>query len=126
MVAEAVTWVDVRGPIRAWARDNVESADRRVFLARSDQAPLPQIVLFRIGGPDSSVLIQFDCLARSEAEAEAVAADLCTQIDSLARYEHDGVLLTGAAVESSRGVPDPDTNDPRFIVDATFVVSAAA
>lgn len=124
MVAEAVVWVDVEGAVRAWVRDYVTGADRRVFYERSEKARLPQIVVFRIGGPDGECLIQFDVLARSKDDAAVLAAELATEADALVRYEHDDVMLHTAVVESSRWFPDPVSREPRYIVDVTFVASS--
>lgn len=118
MVAEAVVWVDVESAVRAWAREAV--TDRTFFGAAKGNEP--QIVLRRIGGPDSDCLIQFDCWASSKAAAATLAADLATAADALVRYEHDGVMLHTAVVESSRWLPDGEDH-PRYIVDVTFVAT---
>lgn len=125
-VAEARTYVDVEGAIREWARATVASVSGRVFFGPA-KAALPQIVLQRLGGPDGEAFVQFDVWATDKAEADETAADLATAIDALERYvSGDGtVLLHGAAVESIRWLPDPESDRPRSIVDATFCASAA-
>lgn len=123
---QAVVWVDVENAVRSWARDFVLSAERRVFFGVNNNVDFPQIVLHRLGGPDSACLIQFDVWAATKATAAAAAAELASAVDALARYDTGDVLLHAAVVESSRWLPDPETDKPRYIVDVTFVASAAS
>lgn len=125
MVAQAVVWVDVESAVRAWARDNVDSVNRRVFFGANNDISGAQIVLHRIGGPDESCLIQFDVWHSNKPDAAALAAELATACDGLTRYQDDDVILHGAAVESSRWLPDPESDTPRYIVDVTFVATSA-
>lgn len=121
MVAEAREWVDVEGPVRSWARDNVASVARRVFTTGvNNRARFPQIVLFRIGGPDDQALIQFDVWADTKAQAAQTAAELATVADRLSGYEAAGVQLKGAVVEGSQWLPDEESNKPRYVVQITF------
>jgi hypothetical protein len=126
MVAEAAVWVDVEAAVRAWARDNVASVNRRVFFGANNRVAFPQIVLTRIGGPDDACLIQFDCWGATKEDSATVAADLATEADALARYTEDGTVLHGAAVEAIRWSPDPESDQPRHIVDVTFTATATA
>jgi len=124
MVAEPRVWVDVEGAVRAWAREAVPSVAERVLFGANGKAPLPQIVLFRIAGPDDRCLIQFDVWASKKADAAELAAELCTAADALSRYERDGVLLHGARVLSSRWQPDFESDTPRYIVEALFFATS--
>lgn len=126
MVAEAVVWVDVESAVRAWARDNVPSAERRVFFGANDKVSGDQLVLQRVGGPDGNCLIQFDCWSSTKEGAAALAADLATEADALATYVFDGVRLHAASTEQSRWLPDPESDAPRYVVDITFVASATS
>lgn len=126
MVAEPRTWVDVEAAVRTWARANVPLAGTRVFFGFSNDAPLPQIALFRVGGTDDNCLIQFDVWAATKAQAAQAAAQLCTAADNLSHYVSGGVLLHGALVESARWQPDEESNAPRYIVDVTFFATASA
>ncbi|MGE0133762.1 MAG: hypothetical protein AB7L91_06285 [Dehalococcoidia bacterium] len=123
MVAEARTWVDVESAVREWARDRVASAERRVFFGANVSAPVPQIVLFRIAGPDDRCLIQFDVWGDSKAQAAATAAELATAADEVGRYTHDGVILHGAVVDSVRWQPDDESDQPRYVVDVMFTAT---
>lgn len=126
-VAEPVTWVDVESAVREWARDSVGSIDRRVFFGAKNTAARPQLVLFRVAGPDDACLIQFDVWGGTKAEAAAAAAELATAADALTRYRHAGVLLHDATVDSIHWEPDDTaatTPIPRYIVDVTFTATA--
>lgn len=124
MVAEAHVWVDVEKAIREWARDWVPSLDGRVFFAANDNTKTPQCVVQRISGPDDACLVQFDVWAPKKADAAGVAMELATALDALARYEFEGILLHGANPLNVRWLPDPESNAPRYIVEAIFTASA--
>jgi len=126
-IAEPRVWVDVESAVREWIRDSVSSVDRRAFFGTNDKAGKPQIVLFRVAGPDDVCLIQCDVWGTSKAEAAATAAELATAADALARYAHEGVLLHGAIVDSIRWLPDEDQpvgEGARYVVELTFMASA--
>ena len=126
MVAEAVVWVDVESAVRAWARDVVSLAARRVFFGANNNVDGSQIVLQRIGGPDDQCLIQFDCWAADKSTAAALAAELATEADALTRFTFGDVMLHTALVESSRWLPDPESDMPRYVVDVTFAASSTS
>lgn len=123
------TFVDVEAVVREWARDNVTSVDRRVFFIASGDAPLPQIVVTREGGPDDAVKIVFTILGDNKKGTAAVAVELATAIDALDRYENDGVLLCSGLVDSIGWAPNETAAKlpaPRYEVKATFVAAAAS
>lgn len=126
MVAEARTWVDVEGAVRQWARQALPSLSGRVFFGFNGAATptFPQLVLFRVGGPDDRCLIQFDVWGSSKAEAASTAAALATAADALSRYTHGGALLHGALVEGVRWQPDEESDQPRYVVDVMFTATA--
>lgn len=125
MVAEPRTFVDIEPALREWARDHVPSVNRRVFFGFNASAPFPQIVLFRVFGPDDRALIQWDVWAEAKAQAAEIAAELATAADAIGRYTHDGVLLHGAVVESVRWQPDDESDQPRYVVDTTVMATAS-
>ena len=125
MVAEPRVWVDVEAAVREWARDSVASINRRVFFAYNTSGSSPQLVLFRISGPDDACVIQFDAWASNKSQAAQLAAELCTAADELSRYGHGGVLLHGASVVNGpRWQPDEESNAPRYVVDILFTATA--
>lgn len=125
-VAESHVWVDLEAAIREWARTAGLTVGGRVFFGKA-KAELPQIVLARLGGTDGDAFIQFDVWGSTKADAADAAADLATAIDALDRYTTDDgtVSLLGAVVDGVRWLPEPDTDRPRYIVDATFVAVPA-
>lgn len=129
MIAEPRVMVDVEIAVREWARDVVTSVDRRVFLGINVNAQFPQLVLTRIGGPDDACLIQFDVWGAKgqRPETAALAAELATAAEALARYRHEGVVLHDARFDSTQWLPD-DTDAtkpiPRYIVEVTFMATA--
>lgn len=125
MVAEARTWVDVEGAVRSWAREAMTGLSGRVFFGVPDQTTFPLVTLQRIAGPDDDVLIQFDVWAAKKAAAASTAADLASAVDALGRYATADVLLLGAAVLGVRWEPDVESDQPRYIVEATFTAVSA-
>ncbi|MCC6238107.1 MAG: hypothetical protein IT299_11125 [Dehalococcoidia bacterium] len=126
MVAEPRTWVDVESAVRAWAREVLPAIEDRVFFGVSNEAPMPQLVLTRISGPDDRCLIQFDVWGETKSAAAALAADLATAADALSRHTHETTLLLGARVEGVRWQPDEESDTPRYVVDVTFTASATS
>lgn len=120
MVAEARTWVDVEGAVRAWVREVLPGIEGRAFFAFNNSAVMPQVVLFRVAGPDDACLVQFDVWASVKATAAEIAADLASAADALSHYAASGVQLKGARVEGLRWQPDPESVTPRYIVETTF------
>jgi hypothetical protein len=125
MAAEAAVFVDVDGALRQWTRDAVPSVNRRVFFG-AGKAALPQITVQRLTGRDEAAIYTFHVWAEKHEQAAMVAAELATAIEAIAGYTHDGVLIHGGAVQTIQNRPDPRSARPRFVVDATFAVTAAA
>lgn len=132
MVAEPRTWVDGEAALRAWAREAMPALGGRVFFAYNDKAAQPQVVLQRIAGPDDRCLIQFDIWGATKAVAARTAARLATEADAIGRYtfepeaaDEPSVLIHGALVESVRWQPDEESGAARYVVEATFMLTAA-
>lgn len=126
MPAEAVTWVDVEGAVRAWAQAQALGVGDRVFFGVNNAVPDPQVVLHRVAGTDGNCLIQFDVCAATKPAAAGIATALATAADALSRFTADGVLLHGALVESVRWQPDEESDTPRYVVEVTFTATADA
>lgn len=122
---QPITAVDVELAVRTWARQE-GLADRRVFFGISNEAPFPQIIVRRLGGPDQSCLIQFDIWGANKAETADLAAELATACEHLVRFETSGVLLHGTSHPNVRWLPDPESDQPRHIVDVIFTATATA
>lgn len=126
MVAESRTWVDIEKALREWLKDALTGMGRRVFFASPSNAVMPQVVLFRIAGPDDECLMQFDVWGSSKVQAAQAAAQLATTLDGLTRFEFEGVLLMGADVQSISWTPDEESTTPRYIVQALITAYAGS
>jgi len=101
-----------------------------VFRAMPNKAPLPSIVLSRVGGapparvtlPQDNARISFACWAASRDEAAGLAAQLVDELGALGETGGWGPTVTGhlsaAEVLSLVWVPDPASDTPRYVVDA--------
>lgn len=120
MVAEAYIAVDVEKAVRAWARAQGFVA----FFGVNNNGTFPQVVIQRVAGPDEDCLIQLDVWGGTKAEAAAADAALRTALTALSSYDHDGIRLHGATDPSSRWLPDPNTDRPRYIVETSVTATA--
>jgi hypothetical protein len=118
--AEQYTAVDVDSAVRAWARDVLTVP---VFFGVNNDGEFPQIVVMRLFGPDSDARFQFDVWGGTKDAAATVAADLATALNGC-RYDTTAVRLHGANWESTRWFPDPETDRPRYIVEAVVTATA--
>jgi Protein of unknown function (DUF3168) len=102
-----------------------------IYLAMPPASPLPSVILTRVGGgphprkdlPEDRPRISFDCWGTSRDQAAAVAGALVSECESLAPaggHEFDGVCLLAAEVVTWLWLPDPNTDTPRYVVDALF------
>lgn len=100
-----------------------------VFTAMPKGAPLPCIVLFQVSGgpsalkdlPEQQARIQFDCWATTRDEARNISSQLCSELDNLQRSVGpviNGVYVAATTVPQVRWLPEPDSDTPRYIVDA--------
>lgn len=117
---EARTAVDVEDAVRQWAR----SLGYTAFFGVNNNATFPQVVILRVAGTDDDCLIQFDVWGGTKAEAADVAASLASDLTALAGYTDGGVRLHDAAWSGTRWLPDPTTDRPRYIVEATVTATA--
>ena len=115
---ESRTAVDVEKAVRAWARAQGFTA----FFGATGN--LPEVVIQRVGGTDDEALVQFDCWATYKADAATLAADLATALTGLSSYDHDGIRLHDAVWLSSRWLPDPESDTPRYVVEATVYATS--
>jgi len=103
-----------------------------VFNAMPKGAPLPAVVLYQASGgpsarkdlPEQAARIRFDCWAATRAAASDIALQICAELDHLQRSVGpivDGVYLGGVSTPTMRWLPDPDSDTPRYIVDALVV-----
>lgn len=121
LVAERHQAVDVEAAVRAWGRDALGA---KVFFGVNQDAAFPQVIVRRVGGPDDRALIQFDCWGDTKAQAAATAAELATELTGIGTVDYAGVRIHDAVWLGTQWLPDPESDTPRYIVEANFMVSA--
>lgn len=97
-----------------------------IYLAMPAAAPVPSVIVSLIGGgpraradlPESRYRLSFDCWGTSRDEASLIARTLLAALGDLSGVTVDGVTLGGADVINMVWLPDPDSDTPRYIVDA--------
>lgn len=129
-------YADVENIVKAWANTTPLVAELTrtgggvsIFLAMPIGAPLPALILSRVGGapaprkdlPEDRARISFTCWAASRAQAFRIARILVEELESLSRtggWTSGNTLLAAAVTLTVRWLPDPDSDTPRYIVDA--------
>lgn len=104
-----------------------------IYRAMPTSAPLPAVVVNRVGGgprarsdvPEDVARLSFDCWGSSRADAIAVATALVAACENLAEtgtyVTGDGTArLVAAEVVLWLWSPDPNSDTPRYVVDALF------
>jgi hypothetical protein len=129
-----VTMPDVEALAKAWALSIFGVG--KVFLSIPENAPVPVVLMSRVGGgivptsdvPVDSARISFQCWGRSRTQAGALAQKLVSEAASLAdaggftSTEFGGRLLA-AEVPLHVWMPDPSSDIPRYVVDVRFTVT---
>lgn len=131
-----IQFADTENAVKAWLPTTsvgplILRADGfySVFLAMPTGAPNPAIIITQIaGGPDvrndlpqQTVRLQFDCWGRTRTEAGAIARALMAELEWLPRNGgtiSQGAYIGAGQVQMMRWLPDPDSDTPRYIVDA--------
>lgn len=128
-------FADTENVVKAWIPTTsvgplIRRADNgySVFLAMPTGAPNPAIIITQVaGGPDrkdlpqQTVRLQFDCWGRTRAEAGTIARTLMGELEWLPRTGGaivQGAYVGAADVQLMRWMPDPESDTPRYIVDA--------
>lgn len=140
-----VSFADTENVVKRWLIDATSVAPLlmrsagaySIYLAMPKAAPNPALTVSLVGGgpdnrndlPQQSDRIQFDCWGRSRDEAGLICRTLMGELDSLARQAGyvepgSGVYLAAASVLSKRWLPDPESDTPRYIVDALITTVA--
>lgn len=133
------SYPDVEGALRTWLRtipDLTSLVSTRDFFAIPDNTDWPLIVVTLVGGgpqrtnpPVLDALIQFDCWGSprpdGKAQKDEAASVMMTLVGVLESLQSGTNLnadtqAMGASVESMNWVPDPDTNQARYVVTATI------
>lgn len=100
-----------------------------IYNAMPAKSPIPALIAWQVTGgprprkdlPEQTARIQFDCWGLSRLQAGDIARALVAELEHLAQGGGaiiSGVYLGVASVQSMRWLPDPDSDTPRYIVDA--------
>lgn len=131
-----ITYANTEAVVKTW----LYSTSVATMLLRADggysiyhalpaKSPIPALVCFQVSGgpqtrkdlPEQQVRIQFDCWGLSRLQAGDIARALLNELENLAQNGGDiisGVYLGAAVTSNMRWLPDPDSDTPRYIVDA--------
>jgi hypothetical protein len=121
MVAEAYVAVDVEAAVRTWVRSRGFTA----FFGVNNHGAFPQVVLWKVRGTSDGSLIQFDVWGGTKADAAQAAGALASALSGMSTYDTNGVRLHGAdVVNDGQWLPDPATDKPRYVVEATVTATA--
>lgn len=131
-----VSFTDTETLVKTWlsttdVKPLVTRADNGVsiYMAMPPAAPIPAVILTRVGGgprsrkelPEDYARLSFSCWGRSRAEAGTIARTLVAELESLARtggFDSGDSRLAAAEVLRVFWLPDPDSDTARYIVDA--------
>lgn len=137
-----VHYADVENLVKTWALTTdvaplvARPGGYNIYLAMPAASPMPSVVLSRVGGgprarkdlPEEVSRISFSCWANTRAEAGVISRTLCAELETLARtggYINAGTVLAAGDVVSMIWLPDPDSDKPRYIVDALVTTVSA-
>lgn len=132
------TFVDAEDLVLSWVKTTsvaplvTVSGSVKIFLSMPKGAPLPVIVLTRVGGapeesdtPRDLARISFDIYAAKRPQAKAITTALVNEIENLGDGTPyvgvSGVLKSGSVV-LNLWLPEPVDDTPRYVVDAIFPI----
>lgn len=101
-----------------------------LYLSMPSAAPVPALTVRLVGGgprdgkdlPEGRYRLSFDCWGTTRDQAGQVALTLISQLLALG-CDYDGPTLAGttlgaASVLGFRWLPDPESDEARYVVDA--------
>jgi Protein of unknown function (DUF3168) len=121
-------WPDCEGSMRDYLRADASLAalvGNRVFFGIPDRVAFPLVTVTRVsGGDDPSTipidrpLLQLDCWGRKGNKTEAfnVAAAVRDALFAISNTTSGTALLYGASVIGGVFFPDPETDQPRYVL----------
>lgn len=139
-----VNFTEPEGLVKAWlATTSVAGHVTRttdggtsIFLAMPSSAPLPAVVVTRVGGgprvtkelPEDNARISFDCWGKTRTQVSGIAYAVMAELESLSRaggYTVGNAHLAAAEVLVCLWQPDPESDTARYVVDALVTVITA-
>jgi len=137
-VSAVKVYADVEGAARDWLRtvpEVVALVATRVFFGLPSNTQWPAIVVRQVGGgptgdaPITAALLQFDCWGQGQNKAQAGAVKVAVEgaIESLTGGTPlgAGAVALWGSVESSIWLPDPESNQARYVITSEIAARAA-
>ena len=139
-----VTFADAEPLVKAWLLQSAVAplltrpdTGKSIYLAMPVGAPKPALVASRVGGgphprgdlPHDIARMQFDAWGTTRAQASTIAYTLIGELDSLSRtsgFTAGNATLASATVLGLRWLPDPESDTPRYVVDALVTTVATS
>jgi hypothetical protein len=131
-MAIAVEFADVEAACRTWLRSAGSSAGARVYFNVPDKDPTgPWVTVNRVGGgplqgtdaPTDAARVSFSCWGGTKFQAQQLSAEVSSAVFALKFGDTMGSSICCAAeLLSVLWAPDPVSNTPRYLVDATIMV----
>ncbi len=131
-------YADIEGAARDWLRTVPGVTDfvaSRVFFGLPVNTQWPAIVVRQVGGgpsgdaPITVALLQIDCWSQGPKKAQAAALKGAVEgaIESLTGGTPlgAGAVALWGSVESSIWLPDPESNQARYVITAEIAARAA-
>lgn len=131
--------VDAEGAVRAWARANaaiVAAFTGGIYFGPPEGTPtFPLLRVQRVGGgpvagdtPIDDAAISFLAWGSNKAQVAAAVMVLASEVESMLCGTAMGSGAVGLGARVTLGPvwsPDPDTDRPRYVLDASFSIRAA-
>jgi hypothetical protein len=103
-----------------------------IYNAMPPKSPIPALIAWQVAGgprirkdiPEQQARIQFDCWGKTRSQAGDIARTLISELENCALNGGQvigGVYLGAAATQAMRWLPEPDSDTPRYIVDALII-----
>jgi hypothetical protein len=100
-----------------------------IYNAMPPKSPVPALIAWQVAGgprprkdlPEQQVRMQFDCWGKTRSQAGDIGRTLIAELEDLAQTGGrivNGTYLGAAATQNMRWLPEPDSDTPRYIVDA--------
>jgi hypothetical protein len=131
-----ITYADTEAVVKTWLLSTSvaplllrNNGGYSIYNAMPAKSPIPALVAWQVTGgpitrkdlPEQQARIQFDCWGLTRLQAGDIARTLIAELENLAQGGGDiisGVYLGAAVTQTMRWLPDPDSDTPRYIVDA--------
>jgi hypothetical protein len=131
-----ITYADTEAVVKTWLLTTSvaplllrSNGGYSIYNAMPAKTPIPALIAWQVSGgprtrkdlPEQQARMQFDCWGLSRLQAGDIARTLIAELEWLAQSGGEivtGVYLGAAVTQNMRWLPDPDSDTPRFIVDA--------